>query len=248
MKKGKLPLWILLYILGILLLATIVNALMGLPIPTDASLNAPTWLGFWGSYLGGAIGCIPALAALYDNRLEARRQHEESEKSRRLAAMPVIACEDSSTFFSLSHPDSFVAMASLVLLDQKAGFHDSFTTHTPAKYAKRLRQLDSSYSWVIYLDFHNIGTGPALNISLSCLNVPQHDSIQLMSIGCSKRKALLVCIQTPPEADEHYQVQYDIGITFNDIFGNQYVQIQPLVCRKKQHALHDITLPKLIQK
>ena len=92
MKKGKLPLWIFLYILGILLLAAIVNALMGLSIPTDASLNAPTWLGFWGSYLGGAIGCLPALAALYDNRREARRQHEESEKSRRLAAMPVFDC------------------------------------------------------------------------------------------------------------------------------------------------------------
>lgn len=93
MKKGKLPLWIFLYILGILLLAIVINIAMGFSIPSaDKSLDGPSWLDFWGGYLGGAIGCLPALAALYDNRREARSQHEESEKSRRLAAMPVFDC------------------------------------------------------------------------------------------------------------------------------------------------------------
>lgn len=246
MKKGKLPLWILGYVAVILVIAGAINFAMGFSIPTNASLNGPTWLGFWGSYLGGAIGCIPALAALYDNRLEARRQHEESEKSRRLAALPVIACEDSSSAFQAAQLDEFFKLSALVLLDSDKGLHDSFSADHPSKYAEKLKQLDSSYSWIIYFDFHNIGAGPALNVSLACLNIPQHGTIPLASIGPNESKALLVCVQIPPEADDHYQVQYNIGITFNDIFGNHYAQVQPLVCRKNQHGLDSISVPEFI--
>ena len=84
--------WFGFYVVVMLAIPGIVNFLMNLAIPTLPDLNAPSWLGFWGSYLGGAIGCLPALAALYDNRREARRQHEESERSRRLAVMPVFDC------------------------------------------------------------------------------------------------------------------------------------------------------------
>lgn len=72
-KNRKIPHWIILYVVAILLVACAVNGLMYLAVPTLPDLNAPTWLTFWGSYLGGAIGCLPALAALYDNRREARR-------------------------------------------------------------------------------------------------------------------------------------------------------------------------------
>lgn len=247
MKKGKLPLWIFLYILGILLLATIVNALMGLPIPTDASLTAPSWLDFWGGYLGGAIGCLPALAALYDNRREARRQHEESEKSRRLAALPVIACEDSFTRFYVVQPDAFLDLSSMAQLNQNEGLHEAFSSHDPVEYAEKISQLDSSYSGFIYLTFHNIGHGPALNVSVACLNVSQHGAIPLKSIGSSESKSLMLAVQIPSEADEHYQVQYHIGISFSDIFGNRYVQVQPLFCRKTEHALGNISVPELIE-
>lgn len=246
-KNRKIPHWIFLYVVAILLVAGAVNGLMYLAVPTLPDLNAPTWLTFWGSYLGGAIGCVPALLALYDNRREARRQHEESEKSRRLAALPVIACEDSSSAFQAARLDEFFRLSALVLLDSDKGLHDSFSADHPTKYAEKLKQLDSSYSWIIYLDFQNIGAGPALNVSLACLNVSQPGAISLASIGSNERKAILVCLQIPPEADEYYQLQYDIGITFNDIFGNHYVQVQPLFCRKTQRALGNISVPKLIE-
>ena len=248
MKKGNLPLWIFLYILGILLLATIVNALMVLPIPTDASLNAPTWLGFWGSYLGGAIGCLPALAALYDNRREARRQHEESEKSRRLSAMPVIACESSFTRLYTTQLDAFFDVAGMALLNQTEGLHEAFSSFNPLKYAEKANQLDASYSSFICLTFHNIGHGPALNVSVACLNISEHQStIPLKSIGSNEKKSLVLAIQIPPDADEHYQAQYHIGISFSDIFGNRYVQVQPLFCRKTEHALGNLSVPELIE-
>ncbi len=237
--------WLWAYVVAMLAIPGIVNWFMYLAIPTRLDLTAPTWLTFWGSYLGGAIGCMPALAALYDNREEARRQHEESEKSRRLSAMPVMVCEDNSTTFSLDRIDSLSIFSGVILLNT-AGFHNAFRTYDPSKYKKKLEQIDDSYSGIFYFDFHNIGAGPALNVSFSCLNVPQHDTIPLMSIGPNERKSLLVCVQIPPEADENYQVQYNIGITFHDIFGNHYVQIQPLICRKDQHGLGNISIPELV--
>ncbi len=238
--------WLWAYVVAMLAIPGIVDGFMYLAIPTRPDLTAPTWLTFWGSYLGGAIGCMPALAALYDNREETRRQHEESEKNRRLAAMPVIVCEDRSSTFRAARLDEFFNLSALVLLDSDKGFHDNFSADEPAKYTEKVKQLDSSYSRFIYLDFHNIGTGPALNVSFACLNTSQRSTISLMSIGTNERRALLVCVQIPPEADEHYQVQYNIGITFHDIFGNHYAQVQPLICLKNQHALDSISVPELL--
>lgn len=247
-KNKKLPHWILLYIAAILLVAGTINLFMYLAIPTAPDLNAPTWLTFWGSYLGGAIGCLPALAALYDNRKEARRQHEESEKNRRLAAMPVIACENLSASYSFSQIESLSTLAAMVFLDQTAGLHDSFKTQNPKNYRKKLSETDGSYSKMTFLGFRNIGAGPALNISLSCLNVPQQGSLLIDSIGSNETKTFLLCVQIPPEANDNYQAQYDIKITFSDIFGNYYAQVQPLVCAKTHHSLGSISLPELVKK
>ena len=248
MKKGKLPLWILGYVAAILAIAGAINFAMGFSIPTSASLNGPTWLGFWGSYLGGAIGCLPALAALYDNRREARRQHEESEKSRRLSALPVIGCEDSFSRFYVVHPDAFLDLSSMVRLNQAEGLHKAFSSYDPTEYAEKISQLDPSYSGFIYLTFHNIGHGPALNVTVACLNVSQESTIPLNSIGSNEKKSMMLAVQIPPEADEHYQAQYHIGISFSDIFGNHYVQTQPLFCRKTEHALGNTSVPELLEK
>lgn len=245
-KRKRSLLWFLVYILVVLVVAGSVNSLMYLSIPTESSLDGPSWLAFWGSYLGGAIGCLPAIAALHENRQEARRQHKESEKSRRLTVLPVVACENSSTSFSLAQPNSFLKLSALVLVDQTEGLHDIFTSYDPARYSEKINQLDDSYSGFIYFELHNIGPGPALNVSLSCLNISPNNTIPLKSIGSNESKAILLCVRIPPEADNTYQVQYNIGITFNDIFGNDYVQIQPLACRKTQHTLLDISIPELI--
>lgn len=245
-KNRKIPHWIILYVVAILLVACAVNGLMYLAVPTLPDLNAPTWLTFWGSYLGGAIGCLPALAALYDNRREAHRQHEESEKSRRLAAMPVIACEDHSTSFSLGRVDSLLTLTGMVLLDSVAGLHDIFTAANPKEYVENLHKIDVSYSGQFFFEFHNIGSGPALNVSFSCSNTQQKSPLLLKSIGSNEITSLLVCVQIPPEADNSYRVQYNVEITFSDIFGNHYIQIQPLTCSKSEHDLLDISIPVLI--
>lgn len=248
LKNRKIPHWIILYVVAILLVACAVNGLMYLAVPTSSGLTAPSWLDFWGGYLGGAIGCIPALLALYDNRREARRQHEESEKSRRLSALPVIGCEDSFSRFYVVHPDAFLDLSGMVRLNQTEGLHKAFSSYDPTEYAEKISQLDPSYSGFIYLTFHNIGHGPALNVTVACLNVSQESTISLNSIGSNEKKSIMLAVQIPPESDEHYQAQYHIGISFSDIFGNHYVQTQPLFCRKTEHGLGNMSVPELIEK
>lgn len=174
-------------------------------------------------------------------------QHEESEKSRRLAAMPVIACEDSFVRLYAAQLDAFFDLSGMVLLNQDKGLHEAFSSHDPLEYAEKANQLDASYSGFICLTFHNIGHGPALNVSVACLNASERGTIPLNSIGSNESKALMLAVQIPPDADEHYQVQYNIGIFFNDTFGNRYMQVQPLSCQKTKHSLKKISVPELIK-
>ena len=240
--------WLWAYVVAMLLIPGIVDGFMYLAIPTRLDLTAPTWLTFWGSYLGGAIGCMPALAALYDNREEARRQHEESEKSRRLAAMPVFSCENSSITYSFDQIASFPTFSGAILLDTEKGFHDGFRFSSAKKYEEKIKQLDASYSKTIFFVFQNIGAGPALNVSLTCSNAKKEKPVLLKSIGANETSSLLLYIKVPPKADDSYQSQYDIEITFSDIFGNYYMQIQPLICAKAHHTLGNISLPELVKK
>lgn len=163
MKKGNLPLWIFLYILGILLLAAIVNALMGLAIPTDASLNAPTWLGFWGSYLGGAIGCIPALLALQHSMSQSEEQRQDAERNLHLSKLPVL---DNHTLHILKVSDFPKGS-----LSSTKYFLES--CHDPKGYFVRKATSDNieailraDHCDVILLHIKNIGHGPALSVSI----------------------------------------------------------------------------------
>ena len=209
-KKGKLPRWLVLYVFGILLLAGAVDFLMQFPFPSfNQTLNAPSWLDFWGGYLGGAIGCLPALAALYDNREEARRQHEENKESRRLAVMPVFDCriryvsvkyawENSSNFF---------------LIDQNGIFRkaddlgdDDF-------------ELDQSPK-CNYIDLCNCGSGAALQVKLfykdccvDLFNLKSGDTAHYIFLPSNK-------YFFAPEAEDRIQ----FTVESQDIYGNRYEQ------------------------
>lgn len=154
-KKGKLLLLFLCYILAIVGIAASINALMGVSIPTTPTLNAPTWLTFWGSYLGGAIGCLPALAALYVNREEARKQHAENEKSRRLAVMPVFDCRIRyvSTEYAKNNSSSFFLVDPDGVLREADENGDDWL------------KFDISQE-CNYIDLCNCGLGPALQAKL----------------------------------------------------------------------------------
>lgn len=206
-KNGKFPRWILLYVVAILFVAGTVNVLMYLAVPTLPDLNAPSWLGFWGSYLGGAIGCLPALEALYDNRREARRQHEESEKSRRLAAMPVFDCriryvsrayakDSADQWFFIGHSGDLHEDG----LDEWLQFDD--------------------YPNCNYIELSNCGLGPALQAKLLFNDYP----VDLFHIKNGERAYYIL--------DPSYKYFESLGdkstvrftIKSQDIYGNYYLQ------------------------
>lgn len=206
-KKGKLLPRLLLYALAIVGIAAFINFLMGVPIPTATSLNAPTWLTFWGSYLGGAIGCLPALAALYDNRKEARKQHAENEKSRRLAVMPVFDCR-------IRHVSTEYAK-------------DDFSKYLLIDFTGTLREGDfddwlelDCYPECHYIDLCNCGLGPALQAKL-CFKNHRVDLFNLKN-GYTSHYIFVPC-------DEYFlssNAEHTMCLTVEcqDIYGNHYAQ------------------------
>lgn len=243
-KNRKIPHWIFLYVVAILLVAGAVNGLMYLSVPTLPVLDAKTWLGFWGSYLGGAIGCVPALLALYDNRREARRQHEESERSRRLAALPVIDCKCNYSSLLLGESKQFSEISCIIFLDESVGLHDQAFYNNPKDCLNDAVELDASFSRT-FLEFRNIGSGPALNLSLFCKNIVTSEKKPLYTLGVGDACTIVLCVHIPPEARDDYITQYNLEIEFSDTFGNCYTQMQLIECKKEKFTIPSISVPEL---
>lgn len=161
MKKDKQKLtkfiqkhWIAAYFCAALIIAVVVNIGMRLPIVSfNTSLKSDTWLTFWGSYLGGAIGCLPALAAYRHSIDESDRQHKESEESRRLSVMPVFDCRIRyiSTEYAKDDSSQYFVIDSNGTL--REGDFDDWL------------ELDC-YQKCNYIDLCNCGLGPALQAKL----------------------------------------------------------------------------------
>lgn len=208
--------WILLYIFVILLIAILLNFLMWLPIPTFGTLRAEHWLGFWGSYLGGALGCLPAIAALVENRRESQLQHEEAERDRHFSRLPMIDCEveriTSDTFWD---PDTITAVMSI----------------TPGRPSFRWRGISPSYvtnlckeNTVFLLRLNNIGFGPALDLKTTFL------SNEPFSIGTlQEQHAFQLLVSIPPEMLDGrtgLDLYHQLKVSFKDILEWRYSQRQ----------------------
>lgn len=219
-KNRKIPHWIFLYVVAILLVAGAVNGLMYLSVPTLPVLDAKTWLGFWGSYLGGAIGCVPALLALYDNRREARKQHEESEKSRRLAVMPVFDCR--IRHVSRSYAKDFA--------DQWFFIGPSGDLHE-----------DSWEEWLIfddcpdcnYIELSNCGPGPALQTKLLFNDYP----VDLFHIKNGESAYYILDPSYEYFESQGNESTVRFTIKSQDIYGNLYSQeliFKVLLCSEEK--------------
>lgn len=146
--------WVAAYFSAALIIAVVVNIGMSLPITSfNAFLEAETWLTFWGSYLGGAIGCLPAIASYRHSIDESDRQHKEAEESRRLAVMPVFDCR--IRYVSTEYAK------------------DDFSKYLLINFNGILREGDfddwlelDCYQKCNYIDLCNCGLGPALQAKL----------------------------------------------------------------------------------
>nr|WP_326189664.1 hypothetical protein [uncultured Oscillibacter sp.] len=221
--------WFGFYVVVMLAIPGIVNFLMNLAIPTLPELTAPTWLGFWGSYLGGAIGCLPALAAYRHSIEESRRQHKEfqeqlqesrrqsgeqyasTEKDRHAAHLPVI--DYGITHIKSPADFSDVSLSSirivLVQLPNASGVSMEKLDIMEITGIIRNEQHD-----VVLLSIRNVGHGPALSVVLHCSSF----SYPIRTLAENESCMILLCLnRTTSHA-------YHLEFSFSDMLGWNYRQ------------------------
>ncbi|MBQ2997271.1 MAG: hypothetical protein IJE22_08600 [Oscillibacter sp.] len=208
--------WITMYIAIVLIIAIVVNLSMQIPIPTLSSLSSSDWLAFWGSYLGGALGCFPAMAALQHSHKESARQHEETRTDRRLSVMPVFDCQISAISRFIEWDVSSAA---------HIGMNSDGTLKRISEYDEPMYDCNSHISRI---ELSNCGLGPALQVRIS------HNSssvdINLLNNNSTRYYAFEPHWQFfKKHQSKHPDAQtITLGLTFMDIFGNHYTQTQIL--------------------
>jgi len=220
--------WLWLYFFAIIIFAGTVNLAMYLPIPTLETLDAKSWLGFWGGYLGGALGCIPALAALIENRRQAKQQYEEIQTERRLQVLPVFNCRVFSASYkyikNLNTSRYFVLDSGFVL---RLPEYDEF----PEK---------ENFDNTNYIELCNCGLGPALEAKLTCNGTP----VDLFLFKADETNYYLLdpswkLLHHNKSTTSPYTMTF--SLEYLDVFGNKYTQTNTFSC----HINHDINGPNL---
>lgn len=238
MKKSKEPThWLWKYVAAILLFAAAVNGAMYLPIPTLSTLTSGDWLGFWGGYLGGAIGCIPAIAALLHSQAESKRLHDETAKTQRLSIMPAFSVEmnlrynfDNYTTCIALNPDDTLTVKSTSAAITARMFAD---THGGP---------DKDYS-CFNCELQNIGLGPALNLTMdlkSELN-EQANKVIFNSYGVETFVHILLCL--PKHSS------FSAVLTYSDFLGNKYSQSFSIAYTKSDdsYTVLPVSAPTLVK-
>lgn len=260
MKKDKQKLtkfiqkhWIAAYFCAALIIAVVVNIGMRLPIVSfNTSLKSDTWLTFWGSYLGGAIGCLPAIAAYRHSIDESNRQHQEfqeqlqesrkqadeqygnMEKDRHLSHLPVI---DNRLKYIKSLTDlSSVSISSIRILLEQGSIPNGYAPKTPdlveIQNILKKNKLD-----VVLLNIRNVGHGPALAISL-------YFAASAFSIGTLAEQEscmILLCLNRNNER------RYHLEFSFCDMLGWNYRQSHDFLLLTESSYLSPIDPPERVE-
>lgn len=238
--KKKEDRWIFTYILAIISIAFIINLLMSPSIPSISSIDAPTWLTFWGSYLGGAIGCLPAIAALQHSRRESRRQHEEflqqqkeAEKDRHFSHLPMLDCV--ITYY----PQENIPR---IPFSEINAMFEIYPDHSQSTWPIINFQTLSELSFVpdrkfFLLRIKNVGFGPALSTKLQLVH-PPFFSFGTLSVG--DKFNLIVILHEP--LPEHLISQF----TFDDMLGWKYQQTHAFNFKNEKAVQYPISSPSRI--
>ena len=233
LKNFKKPHWLWLYTAALLCFALVVNTAMYLPIPTLKSLSSDGWLGFWGGYLGGAIGCLPAIAALKEGHEESKRQNEEREKDRRLSIMPVFRFELSPS--PIIPAPSMKKEPQAIYFSEEVGFPDELNV--------MFYNVQPSYN----LTIKNLGFGHAVNVSLS--DERTHTTYDLGIFEKGERQILTLTHFSPKPSVPKPGFTYKFSLFYEDVFLNRYAQTV-LYTRSSiynKQSFQTVGIPKLIE-
>lgn len=233
MKRRKLPFWILGYVAVILVIAVVINVAMGLSIPTSASLNGPSWLGFWGSYLGGAIGCIPALAALLHSKAQAEEQKQNVEKDRHLANLPVL--EDQILHIKKLSDLSQIGLSSISAILESSQDPKGYAMYdSTVGILREILEADSTD--VMLLQVKNVGHGPALSVNL---HFETTFEFPLGTLAEGETVNLILSLNRSPERT------YPLKFSFGDMLNWKYSQSHEAYVGVARMFISPITPPTL---
>ncbi|WP_419173611.1 hypothetical protein [Victivallis lenta] len=239
MKKSKEPThWLWKYVAAILFFAVAVNGAMYLPIPTLSTLTSSDWLGFWGGYLGGAIGCIPAIAALLHSQAESKRLHEETAEAQRCSVLPIFSVSTDARFSD----DNLTKDSCCVALNPD-GTVNVKTSVTYLDTRIFLNQHSSNDFMRFNCQLQNVGLGPALNLELyiKLKSKPNQSRVIFNTYGTGEAVHFLLCV--PKKATSNIQVLY------SDIFGNRYSQSFSIAYTKSDdsYTVLPVSAPTLVK-
>lgn len=237
--------WIGSYFLAILLLAIIINIGMQIPVISfNPSLDAPIWLTFWGSYLGGAIGCLPAIAAYRHSIDESKRQIERDEANHRLNVRPIL----NISFAPLGRSFYKLPYISFSTLE---GF-EPVSPPQERDIDNALRQFPEKGS---LLSIKNLGFGHALNATLTYTN-PCTNFKTIHYLGTIERDSLIEQLfyfsnfktVASKKAPIPTAITYSLFLSYEDVFCNEYKQQLHLILFPDEYAIVSETKPVLIKK
>lgn len=225
--------WIGFYFLCMFAIAFTINLGMCAPIVSfNPSLEANDWLGFWGGYLGGAIGCLPALAAYRHSIDESKRQHEEfqeqlqesrrqsdtqyenMEKDRHLTHLPVM--DNHLTLLKSISDLSLLSCPPIQVLYEQLPGTTGHYIRTPSQ-SELHRIFEKDDHDIILLNVRNIGHGPALSIRLFCETA---SSVSIGALGEKDSYTFIFCLARSNNRSYHFKFSY------SDMLGWNYQQSQ----------------------
>ncbi len=221
--------WLFSYIIIATIFAFVVNIAMNAPIDSfNPSLGANDWLGFWGSYLGGVLACIPALAALIENRREAKQQHEEFqkqlqelEKDRHFSKLPVLNVQ--ATRYTLCHDVPSLLPTVKCVFELNSDGQLISCSKNSVEYMTFVKP--AQWKKYYFLDIKNIGFGPAIDTAMYSPDGPPSE-IGSFAFGTSETDfTCIVSFENSLSIDDvgNY-IEHRIDFTFHDILGWKYTQ------------------------
>lgn len=172
---------------------------------TGADLTNKEWLGFWGSYLGGLLGSIAALVALFLTIHQQEKHHADAEESNRCLIMPAVICSLASKEACEDHTFSF-------LMISKNGDVTSYTTTTKERFKNFKKDL--SCESFFYFVVKNIGLGPAFNVNLYVNDFQTSHSVHIGGLSSNGEKAYVISFEQSQS--------YRLYLRFQDAFENTY--------------------------
>ena len=201
--------WLPLCILFAFSLPVFVNtAFLLFHFNTGAELNNATWLGFWGSYLGGLLSSVAALIALYLTYRQQERYHKEAKESDRLRVLPVAIAS------MCAREEAQKTTYSCIAVDQNGKI--KLRTMNSKELVHQFETSDSPGTYLSHIEIKNIGLGPALDVRISTdgqnTNSAYSENIGPLGIGESK-----LCIFRIPK-----NTKFVFTVHCKDVFSNVY--------------------------